>query len=126
LVEGRCVLELGAGTGVLGALCAQLGASQVTITDLEVVVPLLELNLLLNFASGTTEGGKGGETNSPQSATPVAMALPWGEPLSPQVTARIGGLPNRPSACCSVTWSTSPTSSHCYWPPWPSCAAPTR
>ena len=98
------MLELGAGTGVLGALCAQLGASQVTITDLEVVVPLLELNLLLNFASGTTEGGKGGETNSPQSATPVAMALPWGEPLSPQITARIGGLPAECLLLCDVVY----------------------
>ena len=33
LLSGRRVLELGAGTGVLGGLCAQLGAASVTVVS---------------------------------------------------------------------------------------------
>ena len=81
------MLELGAGTGVLGGLCAQLGAASVTVTDLPATVPLLELNLLLSFGATATTGKSGGG-----SEVPVAMALPWGEPLAPAVVERIGGL----------------------------------
>ena len=98
LVTGRRVLELGAGTGVLGSLCAKLGAASVTVTDLATSVPLIELNLLLNFAGPKSTNGAaadaqcdGGSTSMP--IVPVAKALPWGEPLEQDVIEQIGGLP---------------------------------
>ena len=98
LVAGRRVLELGAGTGVLGSLCAKLGAASVTVTDLATSVPLIELNLSLNFAGPKSTPGAGedsqrdgGTTNLP--IVPVAKALPWGEPLDQDVIEQIGGLP---------------------------------
>lgn len=48
LLEGQRCIELGSGTGLLGIGSALLGASQVCLTDLESVVPLLELNIHLN------------------------------------------------------------------------------
>ena len=56
LVQGKSVLELGAGTGFLSILCAgQLGASHVTTTDGdEGVVEALKENLFLN---NLDEGG---------------------------------------------------------------------
>jgi predicted RNA methylase len=96
LVAGRRVLELGAGTGVLGALCAQLGAASVTVTDLAPTVPLLELNLTLNFAMATSDSEskqqQQQEGDEPP-VCPVAMALPWGEPVAQAVVDQIGGLP---------------------------------
>lgn len=99
LVSGRRVLELGAGTGVLGSLCAQLGAASVTVTDLATSVPLIELNLSLNFASvpvctsdaASAPQCEGHDSTAP--VIPVAKALPWGEPLDQEVLDRIGGLP---------------------------------
>ena len=104
LVAGRRVLELGAGTGVLGSLCAKLGAASVTVTDLATSVPLIELNLSLNFGcapqcstnASDTMQCEGRVTTSP--VIPVAMALPWGEPLEQDVIEQIGGLPCKETA----------------------------
>ena len=99
LVAGRRVLELGAGTGVLGSLCAKLGAASVTVTDLATSVPLIELNLSLNFAGGHDATPGAGEESQRDGGTttlpivPVAKALPWGEPLEQDVIEQIGGLP---------------------------------
>ena len=44
-----CLLDLGSGTGVVGLAVARLGiASQVFLTEMDTVVPLLELNAHLN------------------------------------------------------------------------------
>jgi len=45
--EGSAVLELGAGCGLVGIVCAHLGA-RVTITDLDIVLPLTSYNVQQN------------------------------------------------------------------------------
>ncbi|GBG25315.1 Protein-lysine N-methyltransferase EFM3 [Hondaea fermentalgiana] len=67
LVSGRRVLELGAGTGAVGIGCALLGASHVSVTDLEEVVSQMEANIVINklenaralpLAWGPSQGAK--------------------------------------------------------------------
>lgn len=47
IVAGRKVIELGAGTGLVGILCSQIGAD-VTVTDRPIALNILNENILLN------------------------------------------------------------------------------
>lgn len=49
--KGKRVLELGAGVGVIGLLCASYGAD-ITLTDCDALIPLLEKNIEANTQEG--------------------------------------------------------------------------
>ena len=48
VVAGRCVVEVGAGTGIVGLAAARLGAGVTVITDMEHVCPLIRQNVALS------------------------------------------------------------------------------
>jgi len=64
--HGAIVIELGSGTGLCGIHAALLGASQVTLTDLPPLLPLLRRNAAANSVSETTR----------------VCALDWGQPTA--------------------------------------------
>ncbi|KAL2090675.1 hypothetical protein ACEWY4_012938 [Coilia grayii] len=66
-LKGKKVIELGAGTGIVGILAARLGAD-VTITDLPLAIPQLQSNVSAN----TPPGGW-------RSAVPTVVPLSWGQ-----------------------------------------------
>ncbi|KAI8921696.1 putative methyltransferase-domain-containing protein [Entophlyctis helioformis] len=58
-VAGKRVLELGSGVGLLGLMCAKLGAAQVYLTDGDApVLPRLASNILLNDAGAAVSAFK--------------------------------------------------------------------
>ncbi|XP_078493858.1 protein N-lysine methyltransferase METTL21A-like [Ciona intestinalis] len=69
--HGRKVIELGAGTGVVGMAVAYLGGN-VTVTDLQKFLPLLQENVDLN-KNIIEKGGNGGNL--------TLSELKWGENL---------------------------------------------
>ncbi|XP_028303008.1 EEF1A lysine methyltransferase 3-like [Gouania willdenowi] len=66
-LRGRRVLELGAGTGLLGIMAARLGA-EVTLTDLPLALPQLQANVSTNMPSSGWP-----------SVPPSVLPLSWGE-----------------------------------------------
>lgn len=50
LLKGKRVLEIGAGSGFVGIVCAALGAELVVITDMPEAMPLIETNVQRNIS----------------------------------------------------------------------------
>eukprot|EP00892_Ulva_mutabilis_P011082 jgi/Ulvmu1/8346/UM042_0052.1 len=79
VARGRRCLELGAGTGLVGVVCAQLGASQVCVTDgnaaaLENCRAVLQINGLLPAERADPQAaseGLGSQAEAPQSEARV-------------------------------------------------------
>jgi len=65
-LQGRTVLELGSGTGLVGLVSGALGAEAVWITDQAPLVDIMRHNVLLNELSSNV----------------TASVLNWGEPLA--------------------------------------------
>lgn len=73
LIEKKTVVELGSGLGLVGIFCAMLGAN-VTLTDIDQVVPLLQYNIALNFPSSLASSS----TKTDKSVVPSAATHFWG------------------------------------------------
>ncbi|CAK4077144.1 unnamed protein product [Aphanomyces euteiches] len=69
--QGKRVIELGCGIGVPGLSAARLGAKQVVLTDMDLAVPWIQVNIAKNNLSDTVE----------------AMGLMWG----PDSCTKAGG-----------------------------------
>lgn len=65
-LKGKKIIELGAGTGIVGILAARLGAA-VTITDLPLAVSQLQTNVTANTPPGGWPAGE-----------PIVAPLSWG------------------------------------------------
>ncbi|CAD6928962.1 unnamed protein product [Tilletia controversa] len=82
---GKDVLELGAGTGLLGLLCARMGVGgTVWITDQDAMMALMQRNLELNEEVARAEDGSGTGLPSPC----VVKELNWGEPIPEDVPSK--------------------------------------
>uniref|UniRef100_A0A3P9HTH0 EEF1A lysine methyltransferase 3 n=1 Tax=Oryzias latipes TaxID=8090 RepID=A0A3P9HTH0_ORYLA len=66
-LKGMRIIELGAGTGLVGILAARLGA-EVTLTDLPLALPQLQANVSANTLSSGWP-----------STEPAVLPLSWGE-----------------------------------------------
>jgi hypothetical protein len=77
LVEGRSVLELGAGTGVSGLAAALCGAREVLLTDLDYSLPQLRANAEATLYSSSSSNG-GGSSNGIRGAVNVQL-LDWSD-----------------------------------------------
>ena len=80
---GSQVLELGAGTGLVGIAAAVILQAHVYLTDLPEIVPNLERNIDANFAmlKGVEHGERGSNAE--------AAVLDWSDPAS--FAPRLGG-----------------------------------
>ena len=93
MVRGKHVVELGAGSGAVGLVCAALGAASVTLTDVPEALKLIERNAAQN----------------PQLASSVRVApCTWGN--SEHVAALLhhnNGCPFDVVLCCEVVYQQS-------------------
>lgn len=78
-MNGLNVIELGAGTGLAGLVCARLGA-RVVVTDKAFVLPLIAANTRLNVEAKLGGGEAWGE------------ALEWGQKLPKRLKRRFNHL----------------------------------
>lgn len=70
------VLELGSGTGFVGLCLAALSSAKITITDLDIFVPLIQKNVELNLTKEEMERVE-------------AEKLHWGDPLSSSIVGKL-------------------------------------
>jgi predicted nicotinamide N-methyase len=99
LVAGKRVVELGAGTGAVGLVCAALGAASVTLTDMPDALELLQRNADRNHQSSAAD--------SPSPKTKVSVApCTWGDDAHLAELLRDGGGFDV-VLCCEVVYQQS-------------------
>lgn len=84
LVRGRCILEIGSGTGLCGMVAGTLKAKAVVLTDKDCAMPLLQKNLFENFYKfyQIKEPVKEHKDDEETAAVPplvLSHALTWGQ-----------------------------------------------
>ncbi|KAK5140978.1 hypothetical protein LTR32_006358 [Rachicladosporium monterosium] len=87
------ILELGAGTGLVGLSAAAIWCQRVCLTDLEPIVPNLEANVQVNADVLAGFGGRGGEVGE-GAAGKVHHVLPIANRVSgshPGLVGEVGG-----------------------------------
>mmetsp|Transcript_48674 Transcript_48674/g.80740 ORF Transcript_48674/g.80740 Transcript_48674/m.80740 type:complete len:273 (-) Transcript_48674:8-826(-) len=87
LIKQKSVLEIGAGTGLCGMVCAKLKAKAVLFTDKDCALPLLNKNLFENFLQIAPQqmNQKNKESNDCKQQLLLSKELTWGD--SKQLTA---------------------------------------
>eukprot|EP00416_Gambierdiscus_australes_P043287 CAMPEP_0171101066 /NCGR_PEP_ID=MMETSP0766_2-20121228/53885_1 /TAXON_ID=439317 /ORGANISM="Gambierdiscus australes, Strain CAWD 149" /LENGTH=308 /DNA_ID=CAMNT_0011561023 /DNA_START=136 /DNA_END=1062 /DNA_ORIENTATION=+ len=81
LIEGRRVLELGAGRGIVGLSASLLGARRVTLTDLEYCLETLQEGVLLNGLAGESCAHDASALREGPNVSSISVAeLDWSEP----------------------------------------------
>ena len=78
-------MELGSGTGLVGLVFAACGAS-VVLMELDAALPLLQYNVNANEAAIGASSAVTAHTATPP---PRVYSLPWGEPLSKEISSVI-------------------------------------
>lgn len=85
LIEGKSVVELGAGTGLVGIACHKFGAKKMFITDLPDVCELIDVNIELNGVKSLSPiSSDGTDKDSLIEAVPIGWSDP-APPLPPQL-----------------------------------------
>lgn len=76
--RGKCIIELGSGTGLVGYLVHALSLPdcKIWVTDQDAMLPLMRENLHLNFPTSST--------SSSGDAFVKVAELDWGTPISPE------------------------------------------
>uniref|UniRef100_A0A0G4GHW1 Methyltransferase small domain-containing protein n=1 Tax=Chromera velia CCMP2878 TaxID=1169474 RepID=A0A0G4GHW1_9ALVE len=96
LVRGTRVLELGAGTGLVGLSAAALGAEEVVLTDLAYALPNMRRNVEKTLGSWKVNLERGDATPTPSDPSPspprvLVTELDWMEPEKSEVFGSQGG-----------------------------------
>ena len=82
LLKGKAILEIGSGTGVVGMVCAKLGAKSVLFTDQKCAMPLLNKNLFENYykhyALKADQESKDSEEEKETRPLLLSHVLQWG------------------------------------------------
>ena len=95
-LQGKSVLELGAGSGLVSLVASRLGAATVACSDLARAMPLLQHNVRLN-------GGVPAEPNATREPSRGRVLCPGMHGLSKQVTPAWPHLrPARPALRCGL------------------------
>jgi predicted nicotinamide N-methyase len=103
IYQGKRVIELGAGLGLVGMYMAKTGARQTLLTDVEEQQPLIRLNLDANFTS-KTQGTWLVHSDNPTGPTISMHELAWGVEGVLKVDAHKGGRRGENEGQSEVNW----------------------
>ena len=97
LVRGKRVVELGAGAGAAGLVCAALGATHVSLTDEPDALPLLSDNVARNESAGALGG-----------CSLAVLPCSWGDEEHISALVEAAGGPFDVVIACEVVYKQEP------------------